>query len=114
MESVEIPADETDSQQGEVDTQSIVSSGEEDEDTFIAEDSVDVFSAGDESDDGNDSKKTITGAGTLVVKTNEEFNFIPEEAATYYISVDNEDDRIKINGSFGYGEYAIKTKSGYS
>lgn len=114
VESVEIPADETDSQQGEVDTQSIVSSGEEDEDTFIAEDPVDVFSAGDESDDGNDSKKTITGAGTLVVKTNEEFNFIPKEAATYYISVDNEDDRIKINGSFGYGEYAIKTKSGYS
>ena len=36
VESVEIPADETDSQQGEVDTQSIVSSGEEDEDAFFA------------------------------------------------------------------------------
>ena len=33
-----------------MDTQSIVSSGEEDEDAFIAEDPVDVFSAGDESE----------------------------------------------------------------
>ena len=123
VESVEIPADETDSQQGEVDTQSIVSSGEEDEDTFIAEDPVDVFSAGDESESNEKllgETKTITGEGELTVSAYEQFIFKPEEAATYRISTNKDSALVNIkllptSGTEPYkGSCTLKTTSGSS
>lgn len=97
-ESVEMSADETDSlQQNEQDTQSIVSANEED--TFTAEDAVDVFSAGDASGEGEESegeKQKLTDVGTLTVKAYEEFIFAPERNATYRISTDNKEDGIEI------------------
>ena len=123
VESVEIPADETDSQQGEVDTQSIVSSGEEDEDTFIAEDPVDVFSAGDESESNEKllgETKTITGEGELTVNAYEQFIFKPEEVATYRISTNKDSALVNIkllptSGTEPYkGSCTLKTTSGSS
>ena len=123
VESVEIPADETDSQQGEVDTQSIVSSGEEDEDAFIAEDPVDVFSAGDESESNEKllgETKTITGEGELTVSAYEQFIFKPEEAATYRISTNKDSALVNIkllptSGTEPYkGSCTLKTTSGSS
>ncbi len=97
-ESVEMSADETDSlQQNEQDTQAIVSANEED--TFTAEDAVDVFSAGDASGEGEESegeKQILTDVGTLTVKAYEEFIFAPERNATYRISTDNKEDGIEI------------------
>lgn len=123
VESVEIPADETDSQQGEVDTQSIVSSGEEDEDAFIAEDPVDVFSAGDESESNEKllgETKTITGEEELTVSAYEQFIFKPEEAATYCISTNKDSALVNIkllptSGTEPYkGSCTLKTTSGSS
>lgn len=123
VESVEMPVDEIDSQQEEVDTQSIVSSDEEDEDTFIAEDPVDVFSAGDGSE-GNEKlpgeTKTITGEGELTVSAYEQFIFKPEEAATYCISTNKDNALVNIkllptSGTEAYKDFCtLKTTSGSS
>ena len=106
IESVERAADKTDSlQQEEADTQPIVSGGEE-EDTFTMEDSVEVFSAGDESD-GNekssDEAQIITGEGEFTVNANEAFIFQPKKEATYCISTnkDNAFVNIKISPTSG-------------
>ena len=120
-ESVEMSADETDSlQQNEQDTQSIVSANEED--TFTAEDAVDVFSAGDASGEGEEAegeKQIITDVGTLTVKAYEEFIFAPKRNATYRISTDNKEDGIEIMVSSTHGlgtcnYYTMKTGPGHS
>ncbi len=120
-ESVEMSADETDSlQQNEQDTQAIVSANEED--TFTAEDAVDVFSAGDASGEGEESegeKQILTDVGTLTVKAYEEFIFAPERNATYRISTDNKEDGIEIMVSSTHGlgtcnYYTMKTGPGHS
>ncbi len=111
IESVEMAADKTDSlQQEEADTQPIVSGGEE-EDTFTMEDSVEVFSAGDESD-GNekssDEAQIITGEGEFTVNANEAFIFQPKKEATYCISTnkDNAFVNIKISPTSGVESYS--------
>ena len=105
IESVEMAADKTDSlQQEEADTQPIVSGGEE-EDTFTMEDSVEVFSAGDESD-GNE--KSSDEAQIITVNANEAFIFQPKKEATYCISTnkDNAFVNIKISPTSGVESYS--------
>ena len=106
-----------------MDTQSIVSSGEEDEDAFIAEDPVDVFSAGDESESNEKllgETKTITGEEELTVSAYEQFIFKPEEAATYCISTNKDSALVNIkllptSGTEPYkGSCTLKTTSDYT
>lgn len=112
-ESVEMSADETDSlQQNEQDTQSIVSAGEENEDSFTSEDSEEVFSAGEQTSNVS-GEKPITGADTFTVKSEETFVFAPTEEATYRIST-NQNYNLNIRFSESYvmhtgNYYTIKT-----
>ena len=103
-ESVEMSADETDSlQQNEQDTQSIVSVGEENEDSFTSEDSEEVFSAGEQTNgvEENSLKEQIMdGVGTYIVEAGRNLIFAPTEEATYRISTENEKFQ-PMNANFG-------------
>ena len=120
-ESVEMSADETDSlQQNEQDTQSIVSVGEENEDSFTSEDSEEVFSAGEQTNgvEENSLKEQIMdGVGTYIVEAGRNLIFAPTEEATYRISTENENDTfvMMLGAKYGVqanGYYTIKTGNG--
>lgn len=120
-ESVEMSADETDSlQQNEQDTQSIVSVGEENEDSFTSEDSEEVFSAGEQTNgvEENSLKEQIMdGVGTYIVEAGRNLIFAPTEEATYRISTENENDTfvMMLGAKYGVqanGYYTIKTGKG--
>ena len=120
-ESVEMSADETDSlQQNEQDTQSIVSAGEENEDSFTSEDSEEVFSAGEQTNgvEENSLKEQIMdGVGTYIVEAGRNLIFAPTEEATYRISTENENDTfvMMLGAKYGVqanGYYTIKTGNG--
>ena len=120
-ESVEMSADETDSlQQNEQDTQSIVSAGEENEDSFTSEDSEEVFSAGEQTNgvEENSLKEQIMdGVGTYSVEAGRNLIFAPTEEDTYRISTENENDTfvMMLGAKYGVqanGYYTIKTGNG--
>ena len=120
-ESVEMSADETDSlQQNEQDTQSIVSVGEENEDSFTSEDSEEVFSAGEQTNgvEENSLKEQIMdGVGTYIVEAGRNLIFAPTEEATYRISTENENNTfvMMLGAKYGVqanGYYTIKTGNG--
>ena len=120
-ESVEMSADETDSlQQNEQDTQSIVSVGEENEDSFTSEDSEEVFSAGEQTNgvEENSLKGQIMDKeGTYTVEAGTNLIFAPTEEATYRISTENENDTfvMMLGAKYGVqanGYYTIKTGNG--
>lgn len=123
-EAAETSADETDPlQQEEKDTQPIVSADEEtDEDSFTSEDSVDVFSAGDESDGikvNSFEQKIMDGVGTYTVEDGTDLIFAPTEEATYRISTENENDTFVVmysrkRGVQANGYYTIKAGNGQS
>ncbi len=120
-ESVEMSADETDSlQQNEQDTQSIVSAGEENEDSFTSEDSEEVFSAGEQTngvEENSRQEQIMDGEGTYTVEDGKNLIFAPKEKATYRISTENENDTFVMMFGARYGVqangyYTIKTGNG--
>lgn len=117
-ESVEASVGEDDSLQQE-EQGTIVSAGEENDSPFIAEDSAEAFSAGENSDNVDTSGVLrITEEGTFDVKTGEQFIFAPEEAATYRIStgkdysidIEPSESRNVIDDTY----YTIKTEAGHA
>lgn len=117
-ESVEASVGEDDSSQQE-EQGTIVSAGEENDSPFIAEDSAEAFSAGENSDNVDTSGVLrITEEGTFDVKTGEQFIFAPEEAATYRIStgkdysidIEPSESRNVIDDTY----YTIKTEAGHA
>lgn len=120
-ESVEMSADETDSlQQNEQDTQPIVSAGEENGDSFMSEDSEEVFSAGEQTNgvEENSLKGQIMDKeGTYTVEAGTNLIFAPTEEATYRISTEKENDTFVMmfgdrHGVQANGYYTIKTGNG--
>ena len=121
-ESVEMSEDETDSlQQNEQDTQSIVSAGEENEDSFTSEDSEEVFSAGEQTNGVEENspkgQKIMDEVGTYTVEAGTNLIFAPTEEATYRISTEKENDTfvMMLGDRYGVqanGYYTIKTGNG--